>query len=136
MTIKEANALSPDGSIPMKIEVSEGKHKYFGFGAQVSTTDGLGLSAIGTPQSLRTAESLRIEGSVDRIGETKELDKLDYSVGILFAKPGAFGPASTFTASVKANIQDPDAYRAKILTGAAGATFELSPTDTVSGVAS
>lgn len=134
VTIKEANTLSPDGSIPMKIEVSEGKHRYFGFGAQVSTTDGLGLSGYWGHRNLfGRAESLRIEGSIDRIGETKELDKLDYSAGILFAKPGAFGPASTFTASLKANIQDPDAYRAKILTGAAGATFELSPTDTVSG---
>ncbi|WP_112805366.1 autotransporter assembly complex protein TamA [Ensifer sp.] len=134
VTIKEASTLAPDGSIPMKIEVSEGKHKYFGFGAQVSTTDGLGLSGYWGHRNLfGRAESLRIEGSIDRIGETQELDKLDYSAGILFAKPGAFGPASTFTASLKANIQDPDAYRAKILTGAAGATFELSPTDTVSG---
>lgn len=134
VTIKEAGTLSPDGSIPMKIEVSEGKHRYFGFGAQVSTTDGLGLSGYWGHRNLfGRAESLRIEGSIDRIGETQELDKLDYSAGILFAKPGAFGPASTFTASLKANIQDPDAYRAKILTGAAGATFELSPTDTVSG---
>ncbi|NOV18195.1 outer membrane protein assembly factor [Ensifer adhaerens] len=134
VTIKEANTLSPDGSIPMKIEVSEGKHKYFGFGAQVSTTDGLGLSGYWGHRNLfGRAESLRVEGSIDRIGETQELDKLDYSAGILFAKPGAFGPASTFTASLKANIQDPDAYRAKILTGAAGATFELSPTDTFSG---
>ncbi|OCP18185.1 MULTISPECIES: autotransporter assembly complex family protein [unclassified Ensifer] len=134
VTIKEANTLSPDGSIPMKIEVSEGKHRYFGFGAQVSTTDGLGLSGYWGHRNLfGQAESLRVEGSIDRIGETQELDKLDYSAGILFAKPGAFGPASTFTASLKANIQDPDAYRAKILTGAAGATFELSPTDTFSG---
>lgn len=134
VTIKEANTLSPDGSIPMKIEVSEGKHKYFGFGAQVSTTDGLGLSGYWGHRNLfGRAESLRVEGSIDRIGETQELDKLDYSAGILFAKPGAFGPTSTFTASLKANIQDPDAYRAKILTGAAGATFELTPTDTVSG---
>ncbi len=134
VTIKEASTLAPDGSIPMKIEVSEGKHKYFGFGAQVSTTDGLGLSGYWGHRNLfGRAESLRVEGSIDRIGETQELDKLDYSAGILFAKPGAFGPASTFTASLKANIQDPDAYRAKILTGAAGATFELSPTDTVSG---
>lgn len=134
VTIKEADTLSPDGSIPMKIEVSEGKHRYFGFGAQVSTTDGLGLSGYWGHRNLfGRAESLRIEGSIDRIGETQEIDKLDYSAGILFAKPGAFGPASTFTASLKANIQDPDAYRAKILTGAAGATFELSPTDTVSG---
>ncbi|HXV29481.1 MAG TPA: autotransporter assembly complex family protein, partial [Sinorhizobium sp.] len=98
-----------------------------------STTDGLGLQGYWGHRNLfGRAESLRIEGSVDRIGETTDIGGLDYSAGILFAKPGAFGPASTFTASVKAAIADPDAYRAKTITGAAGAGFELSPQDTVS----
>ncbi|NRP69512.1 Translocation and assembly module TamA [Ensifer psoraleae] len=134
VTIKEADALTPDGKIPMNIEVSEGKHRYFGFGAQVSTTDGVGVEGYWGHRNLfGRAESLRIEGSVDRIGETTDVGGLDYSAGILFAKPGAFGPASTFTASVKASIVDPDAYSAKMITAAAGATFELSPQDTFSG---
>ncbi|WP_377293530.1 autotransporter assembly complex family protein [Rhizobium sp. SG2393] len=134
VTIKEATKLSPDGTIPMTIQVSEGKMRYFGVGAQVSTTDGLGLQGYWGHRNLfGRAESLRIEGSVNRIGETQELDKLDYSTAILFSKPGAFGPASTFTASVKASLLDPDAYKAAIVSGAAGATFELSPRDTASG---
>jgi translocation and assembly module TamA len=133
VTINEADTLAPDGTIPMNIQVSEGKHRYFGFGGQVSTTEGLGVQGYWGHRNLfGRAESLRIEGSVDRIGETTDVGSLDYSAGILFAKPGAFGPASTFTASVKASLLDPDAYSAKTITAAAGASFELSPTDTVS----
>ncbi|WP_085025694.1 autotransporter assembly complex protein TamA [Ensifer aridi] len=133
VTINEADTLAPDGTLPMNIHVSEGKHRYFGFGGQVSTTEGLGVQGYWGHRNLfGRAESLRIEGSVDRIGETTDVGSLDYSAGILFAKPGAFGPASTFTASVKASLLDPDAYSAKTLTAAAGASFELSPTDTIS----
>ncbi|OHV83453.1 autotransporter assembly complex family protein [Ensifer sp. LCM 4579] len=133
VTVTEADQLAPNGTIPMTIQVSEGKHRYFGFGGQVSTTDGLGLQGYWGHRNLfGRAESIRIEGSVDRIGETADIGGLDYSASVLFAKPGAFGPASTFTASVKAAISDPDAYRAKSITAAAGAGFELSPEDTVS----
>ncbi len=134
VTIRESQALAPDGSLPMAIEVSEGKHRYFGVGAQVSTTDGLGLQGYWGHRNLfGQAESLRIEGSVDRIGETKDVGSLDYSAALIFAKPGAFGPTSTFNASLKASVVDPDAYEATIFTASAGATFELSPHDTVSG---
>ncbi|CAN7337399.1 autotransporter assembly complex protein TamA [Pararhizobium sp. LjRoot255] len=134
ITIKEADELAPDGTIPMTIEVSEGKHRYFGAGAQFSTTDGFGIQGYWGHRNLfGRAESLRVEGSVNRIGETTDVGNLDYSAGLLFAKPGAFGPASTFNASLKAQLLDPDAYNATIFTGAAGATFELSDTDTISG---
>ncbi|MFB2553554.1 autotransporter assembly complex protein TamA [Ensifer soli] len=134
VTIKEADRLAADGTLPMTIEVSEGKHRYFGVGAQYSTTDGLGLQGYWGHRNLfGQAESLRVEGSVDRIGEAKDVGSLDYSAGLIFAKPGAFGPASTFNASLKASLVDPDAYSATIFTGGAGATFELSPTDTITG---
>lgn len=134
ITIKQADALAPDGTIPMSIEVSEGKHRYFGAGAQYSTTDGFGVQGYWGHRNLfGRAESLRVEGSVNRIGETTDVGNLDYSAGLIFAKPGAFGPASTFNASLKAQLLDPDAYNATIFTGAAGAIFELSDTDTISG---
>jgi translocation and assembly module TamA len=134
VTIRESDKLAPDGSLPMTIEVSEGKHRYFGVGAQVSNTDGLGLQGYWGHRNLfGEAESLRVEGAINRIGETKDVGNLDYSSAILFSKPGAFGPATTFNASVKASIVDPDAYRAFTITGAAGVSIELSDTDTVSG---
>lgn len=133
VTIREADKLAPDGSLPMTIEVSEGKHRYFGAGAQYSNTDGVGLQGYWGHRNLfGQAESLRIEGSVNRIGES-DLGDLDYSTAILFSKPGAFGPASTFNASLKASIVDPDAYKAFTTTAAAGVSIELSDRDTVSG---
>ncbi|MCP8897318.1 autotransporter assembly complex protein TamA [Shinella daejeonensis] len=132
VTIREATALAPDGSLPMTIEVSEGKHRYFGFGAQVSNTDGLGLQGYWGHRNLfGRAESLRVEGAINRIGEGRFGD-LDYSSAILFSKPGAFGPATTFNASLKAAYVDPDAYQALTFTGAAGVSVELSDVDTVS----
>lgn len=132
VTIREADKLAPDGSLPMTIEVSEGKHRYFGVGAQYSNTDGIGLQGYWGHRNLfGEAESLRLEGSVNRIGES-DLGNLDYSTAILFSKPGAFGPASTFNASLKASIVDPDAYKAFTTTAAAGVSIELSDRDTVS----
>lgn len=133
VTIREANALASDGSLPMTIEVSEGKHRYFGAGAQYSNTDGLGLQGYWGHRNLfGQAESLRVEGAINRIGEAKDLGNLDYSSAILFTKPGAFGPTTTFNASVKASIVDPDAYKAFTITAAAGVSVELSDQDTVS----
>ena len=43
ITIKEADALAPDGTLPLVIEVSEGKHRYFGFGAEYSSLAGAGI---------------------------------------------------------------------------------------------
>ncbi len=134
VTIKEAEKLAPDGSLPMTIEVSEGKMRYFGAGAQFSTLDGFGLQGYWGHRNLfGRAESLRIEGSINGIGEGNGVDDIGYSLGLFFAKPGAFGPASTFTASIKAAIDDTDAYYATTGTVAVGATFELSDHDTVSG---
>ncbi|MDQ0317863.1 translocation and assembly module TamA [Pararhizobium capsulatum DSM 1112] len=133
ITIKEPTALAPDGSLPLTIEVSEGKHRYFGGGVQYSTTDGFGVQGYWGHRNLfGQAESLKFEGSVNRIGEN-DISSLDYNAGLIFAKPGAFGPASTFNASLKASLLDPDAYKATIFTGAAGVTYELSDTDTISG---
>ena len=132
VTIREADKLAADGSLPMTIEVSEGKHRYFGVGAQYSNTEGLGLQGYWGHRNLfGRAESLRIEGSVSRIGES-DIGDLDYSTAILFSKPGAFGPATTFNASLKASIVDPDAYKAFTTTAAAGVSIELSDKDTIS----
>lgn len=133
VTIREASALAPDGSLPMTIEVSEGKHRYFGAGAQYSNTDGLGLQGYWGHRNLfGQAESLRVEGAINRIGEAQDFGELDYSSAILFSKPGAFGPTTTFNASIKASIVDPDAYKAFTVTAAAGVSVELSDQDTVS----
>lgn len=133
VTIKEANRLAPDGSIPVGIEVAEGKHRYFGFGAQVSTTDGAGLSGYWGHRNLfGKAETLKFEGSVSGLGETTDVTGLDYSAGVSFSKPGIFVPAARLDASLKAKTEHPDSYEANSVTAASGITYELNERDTVS----
>lgn len=131
VTIKEDDHLAPDGTIPLTITTTEGKMRYFGFGAQASTLDGLGLNGYWGHRNLfGKAESLRVEGSVSRIGETFELSKLDYAAAILFSKPGAFGPPTTFNASLKAALLHPESYTAATFTAAADVEYEINDQDT------
>ncbi|MCX8996934.1 autotransporter assembly complex protein TamA [Rhizobiaceae bacterium BDR2-2] len=134
VTIKEANALAPDGTIPVSIEVAEGKHRYFGFGAQMSTTDGAGLSGYWGHRNLfGKAETLKFEGSVSRLGETTDVTGLDYLAGVTFSKPGIFVPEARLDASIIAKTEHPDTYEANSITAATSITYELNDRDTVSG---
>lgn len=134
VSIHEATALSPNGALPLTIEVAEGKQRVLGLGAQFSTIDGAGLQGYWGHRNLfGRAESLRIEGAVSRLGAANDVEDLDFSAGILFSKPGAFFPAATFNASLKAKTEHPDTYKALTVTAAAGLSYEISDTDSASG---
>ncbi len=134
VTIREAQALDADGRIPVDIRLSEGKHRYFGVGAQYSTLDGFGLQGYWGHRNLfGRAESLRVEGALSRLGETTDVRQLDYSAGILFSKPGFILPTMTLNASLKAKVESPQSYQAKTVTAAAGVTWELNDLDKVTG---
>lgn len=134
VTVREDSKLASDGSIPLTIEVAEGKHRYFGFGAEVSTTDGAGLQGYWGHRNLfGKAEALKIEGAVSRLGEASSVSGMDYSAGISFTKPGFIHPSATFKASLIAKTEHPDSYESKSITGTSGVSYELNDTDTVSG---
>jgi translocation and assembly module TamA len=133
VTIREADKLAPDGSIPTTIEVSEGKQRFFGVGAQYSTIDGFGLQGYWGHRNLTgRADSLRIEGSVSRIGETTDVGQLDYTAGITYVRPATFYPSATFTAGLKMQSLHPDAYDANTATASGGLAYEINDQDTVS----
>lgn len=133
VTIREADKLAPDGSIPVTIEVSEGKQRYVGVGAQYSTIDGFGVQGYWGHRNLTgRADSLRIEGSISRLGENSVQD-LDYGAGIIYSRPGTFVPSATLNAALRIQTQHPDAYDATTGTASTGISYELSDQDTVSG---
>lgn len=133
VAVTEGKELAPDGTIPIKIDVTEGKQRYFGAGIQYSTIDGVGLQGYWGHRNLfGNAESLKISGSVNRLGQTRDFKKLDYSTAIAFAKPGAFGPATTFTANFSAGLTHTASYDAKILSGSVGVTYDLTDQDKLS----
>lgn len=132
-TIHQPDKLDPDGTLPLNLEISEAKRHYFGVGAQYSTTDGFGLQGYwGDRNVFGQAESLRVEGTVSRLGETTNYQDLDYEAGIIYTKPAAVLAAGTFTTSLKAASANPDNYSAETITADAGYAYELSDYDTAS----
>jgi translocation and assembly module TamA len=133
VAVTEGEALNPDGSIPINVAVSERKHRYFGVGATISSTDGAGIEGYWGHRNLfGRAEKLRIEGSISRIGSTASLGKLNYNAKILFEKPGVLGPASKFISSVEAKFEHPNAYDSFSVDARAGIRRELTRKQTVS----
>lgn len=136
VTIKEPDALAPDGSLPLTIEVSDGKQRYFGFGADYSSLDGAGIQGYWGHRNLfGQAESLRVEGKVSGIGAESDVGNFDYSAGIIFTKPGAFVPQATFESRLEAKSETPDEdiYQAQYLTYSASLAYELNETDKLTG---
>lgn len=133
INLREAEALNPDGSIPIYLRVSERKFRYYGGGASYSTTEGLGLEGYWGHRNLfGRAEKLRIGGSISGIGDRSDLGELNYNAGIMFEKPGVIGPDSKFFANLNTVYEHPDAYDRLSTGGGVGIQYELSPTQTLS----
>ena len=132
VTLKEGDRLDAQGNIPIDVQVSERKFRYFGVGGTVSNTEGLGLEGYWGHRNLfGRAEKLRIDGSISGIG-SNDLTQLNYNAGIMFEKPGVVGPASKFFANLKTVYEHPDAYDRFSVKGSTGLSYELTRKQTVS----
>lgn len=132
--VREADALDASGAIPIKVEVSERKHRYFGVGATVSNTEGLGIEGYWGHRNLfGRAEKLRVEGSISRIGDTSQFGKLNYNAAVMFEKPGVLGPASKFYTNVRSVFEHPQAYDRFSIRSASGLEYQFGKVHTVSG---
>lgn len=137
VTIEEGDALDANGDIPIVVQVSERKLRYFGVGATVSNTEGLGLEGYWGHRNLfGKAETLRIEGAISRIGDTTEIGNLNYNAAILFEKPGVIGPDSKFFANIKTVFEHPDAYDRFSTKATAGVSYQFTKTQSASAAVS
>ncbi len=124
----EGDVAGPDGTLPISIEVSERKRHVIGAGASWSSTEGLTAEAYWRRRNLfGGGETLSVEGSVGRIG-AESLDKQEYSARIAFEKPGVFGPLTSFSTSLQAKQENPDAYISRTFTYDAYLSREFSET--------
>ncbi|MEP2706072.1 MAG: autotransporter assembly complex family protein [Roseibium sp.] len=114
--LAEAETVGPDGTLPITIEVSERKRHVIGAGASWSSSEGFGVEAYWRRRNLfGGGELLSVEGSIGRIG-TENFANQEYSAKIAFEKPGVFGPLTSFSTSLQARQENPDAYLSKTLT--------------------
>ncbi|TGV26923.1 autotransporter assembly complex family protein [Mesorhizobium sp. M4B.F.Ca.ET.143.01.1.1] len=132
VTMKEGESLDAEGNIPINVQVSERKPRYFGLGGTVSNTEGLGLEGYWGHRNLfGRAEKLRIEGAISGIG-SNDLGELNYNAGIMFEKPGVLGPSSKFFTGVKTVFEHPDAYDHFSVKGNMGVSYDLDKKQRVS----
>lgn len=124
--IREGDSLTPDGLLPITVEVDERPLRYVGFSAGYSTTDGAALGAYWGHRNLfGGAEGLRLEAEVSRLA-ANAWDDLEYKAGATFTKPGVFGPRDDLNASAWALREAPDAYTRVAVTGAASIRRKLT----------
>jgi len=139
VTVAEGEALDANGQIPIEVEVSERKLRYYGVGATYSNTEGLGVEGYWGHRNLfGRGETLRIEGSIGRIGDddVSDVSKLNYNAAILFEKPAVVGPDSKFFSRFRTVYEHPDAYDRFSVEVAAGLSYQFTRTQSASVEAS
>jgi translocation and assembly module TamA len=123
--LKEADELDPSGLLPVDVEVSERKPRYFGFGTKYSSTDGTAANAYWGHRNLfGGAETLRIDGQVSWFGgepdAVPDADPFGYALTVTFGKPGIFSVDDDFIAEAAGLREVTDAYVRDAVTFTAG----------------
>lgn len=123
--LKEADGLDATGLLPVDVEVSERKPRYFGFGAKYSSTDGTAANAYWGHRNLfGGAETLRIDGQVSWFGgepdAVPDADPFGYALTANFGKPGIFTVDDDLLAEASVLREVTDAYVRDAVTFTAG----------------
>jgi translocation and assembly module TamA len=93
----EADNYTPDLRLPITAQVSEALPRRFGFGAEVSTAEGVSVTTYWLHRNLLGgAESLRLEGEVSGVGG--DSGGTDYRLSARFERPATFNPDTDFYA--------------------------------------
>jgi len=118
--IVEADAVGPDGRLPMEIQVAERKRRVFGFGGKYSTLDGVALEGYWRHRNLfGRAERLAVEARVGGI-DSENPEDYNYRLATTFLKPGVITRYTDFSTTIFAEQVRPDTYRARTVGGRAG----------------
>ncbi len=112
----ESDTIGPNNTLPITMEVAEMPRYRVGAGAEVSSTDGLSLTAYWLNRNVfGGAESLRLDGEISGIaGDT---GGVDYALNLLFKYPRPFAIDTTATVKLGLERKDEPTYFLDQLTG-------------------
>ena len=103
--LSEAENYNADQSLDINAQITENLPRRFGFGADISSLEGLGVSSFWLHRNLfGGAERLRIEGEITGIGG--DSGGTDFSVGVSFDRPATFNEDTDFYAVGEIEILD------------------------------
>nr|WP_182479966.1 BamA/TamA family outer membrane protein [Bartonella chomelii] len=136
VNIQEADAINPDGSLPLTLVLEERKPRRFGVGGSYSTLDGAGFEAYWMHNNLfGRAERLKIETKISGIGDYKTKSynpkNFNYLFGTTLTKPGIITPDTDFETELKMQRDSLDNYTTQAIKGKFGLTHIFN--DNLSG---
>lgn len=126
--IKPADKLTPNGELPIDVDLKDRAPRTIGFGVSYETILGAGVNASWVNRNLfGQAESLRITGEVNHIGQGSIPDDLGYSLKFDFLKPDVWRPEQDFYANAQALREVLPAYTRRAVLLGFGLRRKISP---------
>jgi translocation and assembly module TamA len=136
MTVPENNSSTDDGKepqlTPVNISVKEKPFRYFGFGGDFSTTDGLGLNAFwGHRNFFGRGEKLKVTGRLARIGQNA-LSNINRRLVLDFQKPDFLSRKQNLLFNTELVEENPNAFKRKAISSSLGISRPVGKTFTFS----
>ncbi len=126
--IMEGEAPDSEGRIPITIEVTERKPRYFGANAAISLVDGAQIGAyLGHRNLLGQGESVRLDGKVSNLGGDAAED-LEYEARLTLTRPSLADPYTDYKTALSYRHEEPDSYVSDEAKLSFGAMRQFSPT--------
>ena len=113
VTLSEAETIRDGDVLDIDMAVTDEKPRRFGFGAEMSTNEGLKLSGFWLHRNLfKGAERLRVDAEIAGLGSQSggRHGGVDYLLGARLDRPATFGPDTTFYALGRAERLDEPNY--------------------------
>ncbi|WP_417718896.1 autotransporter assembly complex protein TamA [Salipiger sp.] len=121
VTLREAETPNADGTLDIELTVTDAKPRRFGFGAELSSLEGLTLSTFWLHRNVAGgAERFRIDAEVSDISNS--VDGIDASITARLEVPGAVGPDTDAYFQAAISREREPAYDLDSLELAAGLT--------------
>lgn len=123
----ESDTVGPDDTLPFTLQVDERKPRRIGAGAEISSLDGLSVSAYWLHRNLLGgAERFRVSGEVSDIDAADDgfdgSSGTDYRLDVSFARPATYKPDIDLIVTAFIGREDEPEY----LLDSAGANFGLT----------
>ncbi|TNC52414.1 outer membrane protein assembly factor [Rubellimicrobium rubrum] len=114
VAVVESEAIGPGNTLPLALQVVESLPRRIGFGAEISSTDGVSATAFWLHRNLLGgAERLRVEAEIAGI-ESGAVDTqrggLDYALGASFARPATFAADNDLVVDARLSQEDEEEY--------------------------
>lgn len=117
VVLEDADRIGPGNTLDINATLADAKPRRFGFGAEISSFEGLTLSGFWLHRNLLGgAERLRVEGEVGGIGG--DSGGLNFVFSTRFDRPATFNPDTDFFLNARAQeLDEPDFRERSIRVG-------------------